>query len=713
MEDSIKSKSGSSIVSIIIFALIAILGGWFALTQLNIIDNPLNNDKTIAFTQKELSIKRGSSFQLTVNSNNSVVMYESSNPNIAKVNETTGYVEALKTGSATITAYLKNNKSIKDTCIIKVYSDDAKPKTTTPTTPTTPKTNPQPTTPTQTVSVTSVKVNNPSITINVGDSKNISYTVSPSNATNKVITFTSSNTKVATVNGSGTVKGVGAGTATITLKSKNGKTATCTVTVKKKTTTTPTTTTTYTLTYNANGGSVSPTSKSLKSGASYGSLPTPTRSGYTFKGWYTAASGGSKVATTTKIKGNTTIYAHWKKNESTQPTTTTSTGKIHFMNTGSSDAIIIESNGHFGLVDTGNPYNDGTAYAVSNSTQSVQHVVNYLNSLGCKYLDFVVATHSHSDHIGGVPVIAGKFVNSNTKYYYKTYTGTGEDTSTNWDNGGYYNRAISAMKNAGASMQEVTNKTPTITLGNFSIKLMNTETPRSNEMSGGKVSGENKNSIVQYVTFKGKHKTLLAADMEYEDEMDVANAIGSIEVLKVGHHSWDTSTSSSFISKLSPKVAIITNSAVRPTFSSIGSQIQSLGGKVYLTGKASDAVVVTYTDSNYSVSPSGAIYSFSGSSSSSSNRGGGTWKQSGSGWMLYKNGSAVKNDWYQDENGVWYYINGSGYCVTGWQQLSWNGTTKWYYFKDNCAMISNTCTTISGEKFCFSSSGDCTSGRGC
>ncbi|MBR1386037.1 MAG: InlB B-repeat-containing protein, partial [Bacilli bacterium] len=68
---------------------------------------------------------------------------------------------------------------------------------------------------------------------------------------------------------------------------------------------------TYTLTYNANGGSVSPASKTLNEGASYGNLPTPTRSGYTFDGWFTEINGGSKVSANTLINGNITIYAHW------------------------------------------------------------------------------------------------------------------------------------------------------------------------------------------------------------------------------------------------------------------------------------------------------------------------------------------------------------------------------------------------------------------
>lgn len=69
----------------------------------------------------------------------------------------------------------------------------------------------------------------------------------------------------------------------------------------------------FTLTYNANGGSVSPATKSLSFGDSYGTLPTPTRTHYTFNGWYTAASGGTKVSadTTPTSSDNVTIYAHW------------------------------------------------------------------------------------------------------------------------------------------------------------------------------------------------------------------------------------------------------------------------------------------------------------------------------------------------------------------------------------------------------------------
>lgn len=76
----------------------------------------------------------------------------------------------------------------------------------------------------------------------------------------------------------------------------------------------------YTLTFNPNGGTVTPTSKNLEYNSAYGTLPTPTRASdaqytYTFAGWYTAATGGTQVTTTTKMAAkDTTVYAHWTSN---------------------------------------------------------------------------------------------------------------------------------------------------------------------------------------------------------------------------------------------------------------------------------------------------------------------------------------------------------------------------------------------------------------
>lgn len=70
----------------------------------------------------------------------------------------------------------------------------------------------------------------------------------------------------------------------------------------------------YEVIFDANGGTVSTTRKAVKYNETYGDLPSPTRDGYDFTGWYTLASGGEKIITTTKytIIGNKTLYAHWE-----------------------------------------------------------------------------------------------------------------------------------------------------------------------------------------------------------------------------------------------------------------------------------------------------------------------------------------------------------------------------------------------------------------
>ena len=68
---------------------------------------------------------------------------------------------------------------------------------------------------------------------------------------------------------------------------------------------------TYTVTLHANGGSVSPASMTTGADGKLASLPTPTRSSYSFNGWYTEKNGGTKVTTDTVFSANTTVYAHW------------------------------------------------------------------------------------------------------------------------------------------------------------------------------------------------------------------------------------------------------------------------------------------------------------------------------------------------------------------------------------------------------------------
>lgn len=74
----------------------------------------------------------------------------------------------------------------------------------------------------------------------------------------------------------------------------------------------------YTATFNGNGGSTpSPSSITKEYNTALGTLPTCTRTGYTFLGWYTASSGGTKISTTTVVTKDITYYAQWSINSYT------------------------------------------------------------------------------------------------------------------------------------------------------------------------------------------------------------------------------------------------------------------------------------------------------------------------------------------------------------------------------------------------------------
>ena len=233
------------------------------------------NVTSVILSNSSISLTEGETATLSAtvtpsNATNRTVSWSSSNSSIASVNN--GTVTAKSAGTATITASA-DGKSASCTVIVQPLI----------------------------INVSGVSLSNSSLSLNVGSTSTLSATVTPSNATNKTVSWSSSNPSVATVN-NGTVTAKSAGTATITATA-DGKSASCTVTVLGK----------YILTYDATGGSVNPSSKELTSGTAYGTLPTPTRDYYSFTGWYTSPNGGSQVsASTTMGTSSVTIYAHWE-----------------------------------------------------------------------------------------------------------------------------------------------------------------------------------------------------------------------------------------------------------------------------------------------------------------------------------------------------------------------------------------------------------------
>ncbi len=159
--------------------------------------------------KKSVTLNKGKSLQLKVkvtpkNAKNKKVTYKSSNKKIVKVTSK-GKITGVKNGSARITATAKDGSKKKATLKVKVVTP-----------------------------VSKVKLNMPSATMKVGENKTLKATITPASASNKKLTWKSSDRKIVTVTSKGVVKGVKAGKATVTATAADGskKKASCVVTVK-------------------------------------------------------------------------------------------------------------------------------------------------------------------------------------------------------------------------------------------------------------------------------------------------------------------------------------------------------------------------------------------------------------------------------------------------------------------------------------------------
>ena len=164
---------------------------------------------SVSLNKSTATLTEGETLTLTAtvnpsNATNKNVSWKSSNTSVATVSN--GKVTAVKAGSATITVTTEDGGKTA-TCSVTVKAI---------------------------VNVTSVSLNKTTASLTEGESLTLTASINPSNATNKNVTWKSSNTSVATVS-NGKVTAVKAGSATITVTTKDGnKTATCSVTVNEK-----------------------------------------------------------------------------------------------------------------------------------------------------------------------------------------------------------------------------------------------------------------------------------------------------------------------------------------------------------------------------------------------------------------------------------------------------------------------------------------------
>lgn len=199
--------------------------------------------------------------------------------------------------------------------------------------------------------------------------------------------------------------------------------------------------------------------------------------------------------------------------------------RVHFIDVGQGDAILIEHQGYIMLIDGGD-------------RGQGQIVVNYLKDLNITHIDTMVGTHPHADHIGGLIDVlqnfsVGEVVDPGVVHTSKTF----EDYLTLIDeNDIKFIQGRAGMKTNVAS--------------GFYYEILHPQNPSSRRLNDA--------SIVIRLTY-GKTSFLFTGDAEIPSEKEILERNSNLtsQILKIGHHGSSTSTSEEFFNKVLPQTAII------------------------------------------------------------------------------------------------------------------------------------------------------------
>ena len=247
--------------------------------------------------------------------------------------------------------------------------------------------------------------------------------------------------------------------------------------------------------------------------------------------------------------------------------------RIHFINTKGSpgtDAILLESNGHYALIDMGEDYDfpDGSnplyplraGTMTSNFYAIEDRLFRHMSQVGVPKLDFMLGTHVHSDHIGGADEVLQRY--KVDKFYLKRYTDDRISTQWGlWDNLFNYNNALNAARKYGVNVvQDISDKDSHFKLGDMDIQLYNYKNEYGPDGKLKKVYDDNPNSIVAVITVNGK-KIYLGGDLDnvYGAEDRLGPQIGKVDLMKWNHHlDGKVSNTINFLDNLKPSIVVQT-----------------------------------------------------------------------------------------------------------------------------------------------------------
>lgn len=195
----------------------------------------------------------------------------------------------------------------------------------------------------------------------------------------------------------------------------------------------------------------------------------------------------------------------------------------HFIDVGQALSVLVECEGHYLLYDGGN-VPDG------------ELVVSYLQNLGVQKLDYVFCSHAHEDHVGGLAAVLAAFPADHV------YSPVTDATTVCFQNFVKY----AQQQGRQVEIPAVGTSWP---LGSATVQLLGPV--RAYEDT-------NDTSLVLRIDY-GQTSYLLTGDMEAEAERDLVDggAPLDVDVLQVGHHGSNTSTSYVFLNQVLPEIAVI------------------------------------------------------------------------------------------------------------------------------------------------------------